>query len=152
MTVLKREATIRWLDHPPGGTPRLTVGSEALTPSLPLNVDRDAAHPLAASPGELLAGAIGATFAWLTAQKLMSQGTQARELTASVTLTMSDEAGDGADLALSAVACHVSARVPSIDQDQLEIVAGAAMARCIKALGMHAERIEVTVEVLLESA
>ena len=78
MTDLKREATIRWLDHPPGGTPRMTVGSESLTPSLPLSVDRHAAHPLAASPGELLAGAIGATFAWLTAERLLSEGTQAR--------------------------------------------------------------------------
>ena len=34
MSVFEREATIRWMDHPPGGTPRLTVGSEALTPSL----------------------------------------------------------------------------------------------------------------------
>jgi hypothetical protein len=139
------------MDHPPGGTPRLTVGSEALTPSLPLSVDRRAAHPLAASPGELLAGAIGAMFAWLTAEKLLSGGTQARELTAAVTLTMSDEAGDGADLTLSAVACRVWARVPSIDQDELDRVARAAMVRCIQALGMHAERIEVTVEALLES-
>ncbi|MCW3029723.1 MAG: hypothetical protein JWN81_2934 [Solirubrobacterales bacterium] len=152
MTELKREATIRWLDHPPGGTPRLTVGSEAITPSLPLSVDRHAAHPLAASPGELFAGAVGATFAWLTAERLLGEGTQARELTASVTLTMSGEAGDDAQLALSAVACQVTARVPSIDQDQLQVVAIAAMARCVEALGLHAERIDVTVEASLESA
>ncbi|TMK25725.1 MAG: hypothetical protein E6G62_04390 [Actinobacteria bacterium] len=152
MTELRREATIRWLDHPPGGTPRLSVGSEALTPSLPLSVDRHAVHPLAASPGELLAGAIGATFAWLTAQRLASEGTPARELTASVTLTMSEEAGDGAELTMGAIACHVSARVPSIDQDGLQLVASAAMSRCIEALGMHAERIDVTVQSLLESA
>jgi hypothetical protein len=60
MTALEQEATIRWLNHPPKGTPRLTVGSASLTPSLPLNVDRHATHPLATSPGELLAGVIGA--------------------------------------------------------------------------------------------
>jgi organic hydroperoxide reductase OsmC/OhrA len=152
MTELRREATIRWLDHPPGGTPRLTVGSEAITPSLPLNVNRGAAHPLAASPGELLAGAVGATFAWLTAQRLLGEGTQARELTAAVTLTMSGETGDDTRLELSAVACHVSARVPSIDQDQLQVVATDAMRRCVEALGMRAERIDVTVDALLESA
>jgi organic hydroperoxide reductase OsmC/OhrA len=151
MTDLKREATIRWMDHPPGGTPRLTVGSEALTPSLPLNVDRAAVHPLAASPGELLAGAIGATFAWLTAERLVSEGTQARELTASVTLTMSGQDGEDPELALSAVACQVSVRVPSFDEDRLQVVAMAAMATCIEALGMRAERIDVTVEALLES-
>jgi organic hydroperoxide reductase OsmC/OhrA len=152
MAEIRREATIRWLDHPPEGTPRLTVGSESLTPSLPLSVDRHATHPLAASPGELLAGAIGATFAWLTAERLMSEGTQARELTASVNLTMSGHAKDDADLALNAVACRVAARVPSVGQDHLQAVAGDAMRRCIEALGMHAERLQVTVEALLESA
>jgi organic hydroperoxide reductase OsmC/OhrA len=150
MTELTREATIRWMDHPPGGTPRLTVGSEAITPSLPLSVDRRADHPLAASPGELLAGAVGATFAWITAQALVSQGTQARELTASVTLTLSGEAQDYADLELRAIACHVSARVPRVDQGELRAVADAAMARCVRALGLNAERIEVTVQALLE--
>jgi organic hydroperoxide reductase OsmC/OhrA len=152
MTLLRRDATIRWLAHPPEGTPRLTVGSESITPSLPLNVDRDPAHPLAASPGELLAGAIGATFAWLTAEKLVSDGTQARELTASVTLTLTGESRDDTELSLSAVACHVAARVPGIDQQQLDAVANAAMSRCIEALGMHDERLEVTVAALLESA
>jgi hypothetical protein len=28
MTALKREAAIRWLGYPPGGAPRLTVGSQ----------------------------------------------------------------------------------------------------------------------------
>jgi hypothetical protein len=152
MSELKREATIRWLDHPPGGTPRLTVGSEALTPALPLSVNRLAAHPLAASPGELLAGVIGATFAWLSAETLLAEGTPASELTASVTLTTSGEARRDADRTLSAVACHMTARVAGIDQDQLELVTRAAMTQCIEALGMHAERIEVTVDALLEGA
>jgi len=152
MDVLKQEATIRWLSHPPKGTPRLTVGSESITPSLPLNVDRHAKHPLATSPGELLAGVIGAAFASLHAEELVLQGTQARELTASVTLTMSDEASDGANLILSAIRCQVLARVPGIDQDQLEDGANAAMARCIEALAMRPERIAVTVDALLEGA
>jgi hypothetical protein len=69
-----------------------------------------------------------------------------------VTLTMSGETADDAQLALSAVACHVSARVPSIDQDQLQVVARGAMTSCVEALRLHAERIDVTVEALLESA
>jgi organic hydroperoxide reductase OsmC/OhrA len=152
MTVLEQEATIRWLNHPPRGTPRLTVGSESLTPSLPLNVDRHATHPLATSPGELLAGVIGTAFASLHAEQLAREGTPAHELTASVTLTMSDEAADGANLILSAIRCRVLARVPHIDQEQLEVVAEAAMARCIEALAMRPERIAVTVEALLEGA
>jgi organic hydroperoxide reductase OsmC/OhrA len=152
MTVLKREATIRWLNHPPKGTPRLTVGSDSLTPSLPLDVDRYSTHPLAASPGELLAGAIGAIFASFTAEELVREGTQARELTTSVTLTVSGDGRDGADLVLSAVACQMWARGPSIDQAQLEIAAKAAMTRCFEALAMRAERIALTVEAVLESS
>jgi organic hydroperoxide reductase OsmC/OhrA len=151
MSALSQEATIRWLDHPPAGTPRLTVGSRALTPALPLNVDRHAPHPLAASPGELLAGVIGAAFAFLHAEELAKEGAQARELTASVTLTMSDEGGC-ADLTLIAIACRVTARVPGIDQDRLEDVAAGAMRRCVEALSLRAERIAVTVEAVLESA
>jgi organic hydroperoxide reductase OsmC/OhrA len=152
MTALEQQATIRWLNHPPRGTPRLTVGSESLTPSLPLNVDRHAAHPLATSPGELLAGVIGAAFATLHAEQLARDGTPARELTASVTLTLSDETGDGANLILSAIGCRVLARVPHIDQEQLELGARAAMGRCIEALAMRPERLAVTVEALLEGA
>lgn len=153
MTTLDQEATIRWLDNPPAGTPRMTVGSDSLTPALPLNVDRGATHPLAASPGELLAGVIGAAFAWLHAEELVRKGTQARELTASVTLTMSDKpGGDAENLVLTAIVCSVSARVPGIDQEQLEEAARAAMRRCIEALAMRPERIAVTVTALLESA
>jgi hypothetical protein len=152
MTVLKRQATIRWLNHPPGGTPRLTVGSKSITPALPLSVDRHARHPLAASPGELLAGVIGATFAWLSAEDLLSAGTPARELSASVTLTMSGEGGHGADLVLSAVACHVSARVANIDQEHLEVVSKAAMTRSLQALGMRTDGIALRLDALLESA
>jgi organic hydroperoxide reductase OsmC/OhrA len=153
MSSLDQEATIRWLDNPPAGTPRMTVGSDTLTPALPLSVDRRATHPLAASPGELLAGVIGAAFAYLHAEELMRQGTQARELTASVTLTMSDAPGGGAgDLVLTGIACRVLARVSGIDQEQLEAAAKAAMRRCIEALAMRPERIAVTVTALLESA
>jgi organic hydroperoxide reductase OsmC/OhrA len=149
MTELKREATIRWMNRPPEGVPRLTVGSASFT-ALPLNVDRLATHPLATSPGELLAAAVGATFAWYVADQLMTDGVQARELTAYVTLTLSCDSDDDADLALSAIRCRLWGRVPRSEQAHLEVVARAAMAHCMKSLGMHAERIAVSVEVTLE--
>jgi organic hydroperoxide reductase OsmC/OhrA len=152
MTALKREATIRWLDHPPGGTPRLTVGSESLTPSLPLNVDPDAAHPLAASPGELLAGAIGSVFAWIAAEELVAAGTPARELTASVTLTMSGHEGALTDLALSAIACSLAARIPGIGEQQLGELSRRAMTSCLSALRLEREPVEVSVTATLEGA
>jgi hypothetical protein len=57
MAGLKREATIRWLGHPPDSAPRLTVGGHSIAPLLSLNVDPDVTDPLATLPGELLAGA-----------------------------------------------------------------------------------------------
>src|ERR1700735_3513672 len=94
MTGLKREATIRWLGHPPDGAPRLSVGSHSIAPLLSLNVDPEATGPLATLPGELLAGAIGSVFTWLVAEQLVEEGTQARELVRYVTVTLSGEGDD----------------------------------------------------------
>jgi hypothetical protein len=151
MTTLKREASIKWLDSPPQGVPRLTVGSESFK-ALPLNLDLLASHPLATSPGELLAGAIGSTFAWVAAQEFVKEGKQPRELTTNVTLTLSCTADDGTDMALSAIACDVWGRVADIAQDRFELVAQAAMTRCMEMLGMRTEGIAVTVEAVLEGA
>jgi len=77
MTVLKREATIRWLGHPPDSAPRLSVGSHSIAPLLSLSVDPEATGPLATLPGELLAGAIGSVFTSLVAEQLVKEATQA---------------------------------------------------------------------------
>ncbi len=149
MNELKREATIRWMNHPPEGVPRLTVGSDSFT-ALPLTLDADARNPLATSPGELLAAAIGSTFAWLAAEMLKKEGRQARELTALVTLTLTGN-GDGIDsMSLSAIACRLWGRVPRSEQEQLGAIAQAAIGRCIETLGMRSESISVTVETVLE--
>ena len=151
MPVLKREAHIKWLDSPPQGVPRLTVGSESFT-ALPLNLNLLASHPLATSPGELLAGAIGSTFAWVAAQEFVKEGKQPRELTTNVTLTLSCTDDDGADMALTAIACEVWGRVADIPEDRFELVAQAAMTRCMEMLGMRTEGIAVSVEAVLEGA
>jgi hypothetical protein len=151
MPVLKREASIKWLDSPPEGVPRLTVGSESFT-ALPLNLNLLASHPLATSPGELLAGAIGSTFAWVVAQDFVKEGDQPRELTTNVTLTLSCTDDDGTDMALSAVACEVWGRVADIAQDRFQLVAQAAMTRSMEMLGLRTEGIAVSVEAVLEGA
>jgi hypothetical protein len=148
MTPFEREATIRWLTNPPEGTPRMTVGSGSV--ALPLSVDPDATHPLATSPAELLAGAIGSIFAWFAARELMDDGTQAHELIAYVTLTVSEDVGGITDLSLSRVACKLLGRVPQIGQERLELVAKLAMSRCVETLGLRTERVAVTVEAILE--
>jgi organic hydroperoxide reductase OsmC/OhrA len=150
MTALKREATIRWLDHPPDSAPRLIVGSRSMAPLLSLNVDPEATDPLATLPGELLAGAIGSVFTWFVAEQLVKEGTQARELVSYVTLTLSGEADDGTDAALSGITCRMSGRVAGVEETHLEVVAQAAMTQCIERLGMRTEGIGVTVEASLE--
>jgi organic hydroperoxide reductase OsmC/OhrA len=152
MTGLKREATIRWLGHPPDGAPRLTVGSHSMAPLLSLNVDPDVTDPLTTLPGELLAGAIGSVFTWLVAERLVKEGTQARELVSSVTLTLSGEADNATDAMLNGITCRMWGRVAGVQETHLEVVAQAAMTQCIKKLGMRTEDIEVTVEASLEGS
>jgi organic hydroperoxide reductase OsmC/OhrA len=150
MPALKREATIRWLGHPPDGAPRLSVGSHSIAPLLSLNVTPEETDPLATLPGELLAGAIGSVFTWLVAEQLVKEGTQARELVSYVTLTISGEAADHTDAALSGITCRLRGRVAGVEETHLEVVAQAAMPQCVEKLGFRAEGIDVTVEASLE--
>lgn len=152
MTALQREATIRWLGNPPDNAPRLVVGSHSMAPLLSLNVDPEMTDPLATLPGELLAGAIGSVFTWLVAEQLVKEGTQARELVSSVTLTLSGEADDGTDAALSGITCRMSGRVEGVGETHLEVVAQRAMTQCMMRLGMRTEGIGVTVEASLEGS
>jgi organic hydroperoxide reductase OsmC/OhrA len=152
MTGLQREATIRWLGNPPDNAPRLIVGSHAMAPLLSLNVDPEASGPLATLPGELLAGAIGSVFTWFVAEQLVEEGTQARELVSSVTLTLSGEADDGTDAAVSGITCQMSGRVTGVEETHLQVIAQAAMTQCMERLGMRTEGIAVTVEVSLEGS
>jgi organic hydroperoxide reductase OsmC/OhrA len=148
MTSFERQATIRWLADPPEGVPRLSVGSGSL--AIPLSVQGEDAHPLAASPAELLAGAIGSIFAWFTASELVDAGTQAHELVADVNLTVSDDGAGATSPALSAIASTLSGRVPGIDQERLQAVARVGMSRCLETLVLRTERLTVTVEATLE--
>jgi organic hydroperoxide reductase OsmC/OhrA len=150
-TAFTPEATIRWLTNPPEGVPRLTVGSESLA-ALPLSVDHDAAHPLATTPGELFAGAIGSVFAWFAAEELVKEGTQAHELIAHVTLTLSGASDDGMDAELSAIAYQLVGRIPGADRERVEAVARTAVTHCMAAMGVRAEGIAITVEASLEGA
>jgi organic hydroperoxide reductase OsmC/OhrA len=152
MTALQREATIRWLGHPPDGAPRLSVGSHSIAPLLSLQVDPDATDPLATLPGELLAGAIGSVFTWLVAEQLVQEGTQARELVSYVTLTLSGKADDLMDAVLSGITCQISGRVAGVQETHLEVVAQAAMTQCMERLGMRTEGIGVRVEATLEGS
>jgi hypothetical protein len=150
--MLQREASIRWLGHPPDGAPRLTVGSHSIAPLLSLHVNPDTTDPLATLPGELLAGAIGSVCTWLVAERLLKEGTQARELVSYVTLTLSGEADDFTDAVLSGIACRMSGRVAGVEETHLEVVAQAAMSECVKRLGIRSEGIDVTVEASLEGS
>jgi organic hydroperoxide reductase OsmC/OhrA len=151
VTVLEREATIRWLGNPPAGVPRLSVGSQSLE-ALPLDVNPEAVHPLATSPGELLAGAIGGVFACLAAAELVNAGVPARELIAYVTLTITDVSDEPMNMALSGIACQLVGRVPGVDRERLEVAARVAMTRCLTALALRSDVVAVSVEATLEGA
>lgn len=146
MTTLTRTATIRWLTHPPEGSPRLSIGSKTIT-VLPLSVDREAAQPLAASPIELLAGAIGSIFAMFVSDELVKGNTHARELIIDVTLTMTVKG----DPVLTGLACNLFARAAAIDKEQLDAAARTAIARCIAVMNIRTEAITVSIETELQA-
>ena len=150
MTEFESEALIRWLAGPPAGVPRLTVGSGSLIPSLPLSVDAGAAHPLATSPGELLAGAIGTMFAWFAAEELLEGGTRARELLAEVILTVSERDQGVRSFVLSGIVVRLRGRVPDIDQERLDAVAQEAADSCLDTLGLRTDGLTLTAEAMLE--
>src|SRR5258708_21114219 len=110
MITVTRDATIKWLGHPPGGEPRLIVGTHPLTASPPLNLDLDIRHPLATSPLELLAGAIGSVFARFVAEQLVKEGTPARAIGTRISLTPSGAAADEGDRIVRRVSRPPSAR------------------------------------------
>ena len=130
-------ATIRWLTHPPEGAPRLTVGSHTFA-AVPLAIDSDAPHPLATSPGELLAGAFGSIFAWQVAEELLAEQTPARELVVEVGLTaeMPPE-GENRDIALREIACAVEARLPGLAPEHLQAIAERIGTKSAQSLGLR---------------
>ncbi len=135
--VIESNASIRWLTHPPEGVPRLTVGSRTFA-AAPLAIDQDAPHPLATSPGELMAGAFGSVFAWLLAEELVSMNAQARELVIEVELTANGPAGaDHTGIALQRITCRTEARLPGLDVARLQAVSQTVSARAIRALGLR---------------
>jgi hypothetical protein len=135
--VRESTATVRWLTHPPEGMPRLTVGSHTLPP-VSLSINEIAPHPLATSPGELIAGALGSVVAWLLAEELVQEGTQARELIIDVGLTAKIRAGvDARDPALSEIHCHAQARLPGGDAQRLQALSETALRRCARLVGLR---------------
>lgn len=138
-------ASIRWLTHPPEGVPRLTVDSHTF-PAVPLSINEEAPHPLATSPGELIAGAFGSVFAWVLAEELVENGTQALEL--EIDAALEAEMGreeDGQDPALREIRCHAVARIPGGDAERLQELCETAMKRSAQAVGLR-DDIELNVD------
>ena len=144
--VRESSATIRWLTHPPEGEPRLMVDSHTFPP-VRLSINDMAPHPLATSPGELIAGAFGSVFAWVLAEELVADGTQALELEISAALESDVGAGEGAgsqegeqeDPALRGIHCHAIARFPGGDPQRLQELCEAAMRRAARSIGLRDE-------------
>jgi hypothetical protein len=147
-TSLSRAATVRWMGHPPGGEPRLTVGSESITPAATLDVDLAVPNPMATSPGELLAGGFGIIFAKVLADQLLRDQTQATELVVQVAFVLS-QTGPNLDPVLSEIRCDLEARVAGIDKARLAQLGEQAMLRSIDGLAMRAEAISVSLTVSL---
>jgi hypothetical protein len=136
--VRESSATIRWLTHPPEGVPRLVVDSHTFPP-VPLSINDTAPHPLATSPGELIAGAFGSVLAWVLAAELVDDGTQALELEISAALDADVGGEEGRDPALRAIHCHAIARFPGGDPRRLQELCQVAMRRTARSIGLREE-------------
>jgi hypothetical protein len=145
---LSRAATIRWLGHPPGGAPRLTVGSHSLIPAPTLNVDLALPDSTATSPGELLAGGFGIIFARAVAHQLVREETQASELVVQVAFVLSQD-GPNLDPILRGIRCELEARVCGIDQAHLAQVGEQALRQSIGSLTMRADALSLSLAVSL---
>jgi organic hydroperoxide reductase OsmC/OhrA len=121
---MRRRANITWLSGPPGGSGRARVDSHAFT-ELPISAPGEAApHDGQATPGELLAAAIGAIYLEALSQILLRDGTPARELVVDVDVDFSfEEPGHR----LTEVSVAVHGRVPAIEPEGFERAAEAAL-------------------------
>jgi len=148
----ERTARISWLTAPPEGTPRLSVGSASIS-ALPLSLDQSTQNPVKASPGELIAAGTGSVLAWLIAEELVAEGTQARELIVEVTVTVSE--GQAGNIAsgpfFTSIMFRVEGFVPGIDQDALVRVSRSALDRCLEGLSFRRD-LRATVEASLLGA
>jgi hypothetical protein len=151
-SALRRTARISWLTGPPEGTPRLSVGSASIS-ALPLSLDQGVQNPLTASPGELMAAGMGSVLAWLIADELLAEGTQARELIVEVTLTVSE--GQAGDITsgpfFTSIEFMVDGFVPGIDHEGLVRVSQSALDRCVQGLWFR-DDLRVTVQASLLGA
>lgn len=146
-----RTARISWLTGPPQGAPRLSVGSASIS-AMPLSLDQNVQNPLTASPGELIAAGMGSVLAWLIADELLAEGTQARELIVDVTLTVSErQAQDASGPFFTSIAFGVDGFVPGIDREGLVRVSRSALDRCMQGLWFR-DDLNVTVEASLLGA
>jgi len=118
------------------------VGSHTF-PAVPLAIDGNAPHPLATSPGELMAGAVGSVFAWLLAEELMDEGHQARELVVEVGLT-SETVATGRR-ALRAIELQARTRVSGVGEAQLQDVCERVLHRCAQAVGLREDDLALRV-------
>jgi hypothetical protein len=145
-TSLSRAATVRWIGHPPGGEPRLTVGSHSLSPAPTLDVNLAVPNPGGTLPGELLAGGFGIIFAKVLADQLVREQTQASELVVQVAFVLS-QTGPDLDPVLREIRCDLEARVAGIDRARLAQLGERAMLRSIDGLAMRAEAISLSLTV-----
>jgi len=83
------------------------------------------------------------------AQQLVEDDTPASELVTEISVTLS---GDADDVALSAIECKLSGRVPNVVEQHLKSVARDAIVECMRIYHMRKEEIEVKVEAVIEGS
>lgn len=136
MTEVVREASIRWLDHPPTGVGRISVDSRAFT-ALPLSLPSDGVgRPNEVTPGELLAAALGSLLAAVLADELTEQGHTVNEVTVIASATM-QFGEDRFHFQLTHMGLRVRARVTDMTDAGLAAVANHVLGSLRAALGLR---------------
>ena len=130
---LVRHGKVRWLCDPPHGVARVRVESDAFT-ALPLSIPRGEPRAGETTPGELLAAAYSGFMATDLAERLERNGVPASEIVVNAWCRLS---WDAIPRSVQEFEIDVHARVPGIDEERLQTMAGVALASCHASLGMR---------------
>jgi lipoyl-dependent peroxiredoxin len=131
-----RQATVRWLAHPPHGLARVRVRSNAFT-AVPLSIPGGEARAGETTPGELLAAAYSAFMATNLAQRLEHDGVPARELVVNAWCRLAPP--EVVERWVEGLEIEVRGRVPGIEEDSFHDAAQAAVAFSHRAFAMRSD-------------
>jgi hypothetical protein len=134
---ITRSGVVTWATHPPAGTARVEAASHAFG-ALPVSLAERDPMPHEATPGELLAVALGMFLAAELAEILTGTGSPAREIVVEASCNFTGPLSPP-DRELAALDLRVKGRVDGLDSARLREAVEEARVRSLRASGTRAD-------------